>query len=232
MNKKNRFMLIFIFPILIFSFLALPVWQIKKVEIQGKNLVPEETPKNAFVFENENIFFFNHDKISAEDFPQIKKISYRRRLPSTLIVIIEKREPFALCKFNNPVLIDEEGVIVESNKNQNKNDLLVIRGLQEKEIETGRILNSETFSLIKQIFTSWNNIASEKIKEIDLSDRKNLGIFLGEVKIKLGNNLQFFRKRKSVELLLTNLGGITNRIEYMDVSVPLSPVAKFKNVKI
>ncbi len=96
---------------------TLPYFYVKNIQVEGLNrLKASEILQEVKILPNTSIFYLNVDKIfnKIKSKPLVKEVKIKRKLPSTLIIKITERVPFAYVKKNGKVWeIDEEGIVLK-----------------------------------------------------------------------------------------------------------------------
>jgi cell division protein FtsQ len=163
---KNKFFLVFILVLIIlgisfYIFSFAPFFQIKEIQIYGEKTIPandlktvlnEKIEKRIFSFLSKSIFLINPKKIESEflqKYPKISKIEIKRKLPSTLILNIQEREPVAIFLVDDKkFFVDSTGIIFE--EAQSEDNFLKIRTSDVfSNIELGRkVITKELMAFI------------------------------------------------------------------------------------
>jgi len=163
---KNKFFLVFILVFIIlgisfYIFSFAPFFQIKEIQIYGEKTIPandlktvlnEKIEKRIFSFFSKSIFLINPKKIESEflqKYPKISKIEIKRKLPSTLILNIQEREPVGIFLVDDKkFFVDSTGIIFE--EAQSEDNFLKIRTSDVfSNIELGRkVITKELMAFI------------------------------------------------------------------------------------
>jgi cell division protein FtsQ len=163
---KNKFFLVFILVLIIlgisfYIFSFAPFFQIKEIQIYGEKTIPandlktalnEKIEKRIFSFLSKSIFLINPKKIESEflqKYPKISKIEIKRKLPSTLILNIQEREPVGIFLVDDKkFFVDSTGIIFE--EAQSEDNFLKIRTSDVfSNIELGRkVITKELMAFI------------------------------------------------------------------------------------
>jgi len=127
-RRKGKAPLVVLFIILtglsifiIWYILTLPYFYIKNVEIKGlQRLSPEQLLKGEFIPPQTSIFEVDireiFHKIQKE--AAVKKVKIKKKLPSTLLIEVEERLPYAYVGKKGKLWeVDEEGVVLGEVKN-------------------------------------------------------------------------------------------------------------------
>lgn len=147
--------------------LTLPYFYIKTIQVEGTERLSEaEVLQQINLSPNTSIFNLNiqHlcEKIQSQ--PLIKKVILRKKLPSTLVVRVMERVPYALVGIGKEFWeVDEEGVVLGSGKDQE--ELPLIKGIdpsQDKEILTEAL---RALEISRQLGLAVQKIEVEKKEE-------------------------------------------------------------------
>ncbi len=133
--KERLFLLFFCFLISSFGIFYLlffyHLFQIKEIEVKSffekkqnvkkeeiLNLAKKKIKKNFLCFSSQSIFLANlreMEKSLLENFPQLKEVKIKRKLPNKILIEVKERKPIAIFCFKknqNCALIDKEGKVI------------------------------------------------------------------------------------------------------------------------
>ena len=98
--------------------LSLQIWRISEVEMRGAAMVDEAyIAQKADIPIGENIFFLGFKKPTAavKSIRQLETVKFRRRLPSTIVIEVKERIPFAVVVVSKEAsVIGREGIILKT----------------------------------------------------------------------------------------------------------------------
>ncbi|MBU0687261.1 MAG: cell division protein FtsQ/DivIB [Candidatus Margulisbacteria bacterium] len=221
-------------------FLSIPIWRISSVEVAGSLMVDELLIKEkATIPLGENIFFVSLKK-PRENLAAIKqlgKIKISKRFPSTIIINVVERTPFAVVVIDNEAhVIDREGVILKAQGNTdydfvtilNVSDLPVVGGIKSSQLEDYRLAQDVTAAIRVAISRSSEFLESTSL-QVDMSDENNISILIEDIlKVKIGSANNLTEKMDVLETILKEVRGQWNQVKYIDVRYPNSPVVRFR----
>jgi len=211
-------------------------FQVKDINISGhqekvsfeqvKQVAEEKVGKKILFFPSRSIFLVNFKEINdvlLKNFPQIKKINFKRKFPDTLKIQIEERKPAAILVWGEKgnetyFFIDKEGVVYEQVLNEAESkEFLKIRNLfLEQEVKLGekimeeeeisqileiksRLLNDELKILIEEISLiskeRWNAKTSENW-EIYFNPKEDLNWQITRLKVILEKKIPLEKRKK------------------------------------
>ncbi len=187
MKKKAKIILyIFVFIIAIAFLINSPLFNVKKIEVEGnKNVSDDKIISLSEVKLHTNIFKFNKleiiEKIKENAYIQDADIS--RKLPSTVQIDIVEREPKYMLQFaDSYVYINNQGYMLEISNE--KLDIPILLGFTTdlSNIKAGNRINIEDLKkmdmVIKIYEATKSNELGHLITKIDISDEKNYIIIL------------------------------------------------------
>ncbi len=141
-----------------------------------------------------------------EKFPQIVKVSLKRKFPGSVIVQIEERQAAAVfCKTDNCFLIDKEGVIFENAASSS--NLLKI----QKAEETGSLpqLNLGDKVLESNLVSSILNIESKLKDDFQIAVKEALAVSNERLNVKTGEGWEiYFDPTKDLNWQTTKLKAV------------------------
>jgi len=230
---------IVIISILTGFILSLPIWQTGPVKIVGLNYLQESKMiSTAKVPQGENIFLIDIDEVKARfsNVVQIKEIKIKRKLPSTIVIEIKERTPFAIVVIGGATsLVDEDGYIIAGkslNSSIYKLDISkypVIRGVNKKNLEKGMRLDKKDRTFVRAALEMLSKFIDISAIQIEVGDREDIVIYIEDIlKVKIGAPSDIERKIKIIKAMRDSVQGKWTKISYIDVRVPDSPVIKFR----
>jgi len=200
------FILMFI-PIMVRYALTIPYFEIDKVRVEGENKLSENMILEwADIPLQKCIFEVSLKKIvqRLESRSGIKRTEVKRHLPSTIVIWIEEREPFAYLDYKSSLWeVDEEGVIL--GKAEGIKDLPIIRGIK-------------SFSEIEKIKQGLKVIQVSKDAGLSFSEINIVegtpGYLKEGVKVYVGDHPGYLFY---LPLILGDVGKEGRRIKYIDL---------------
>ncbi len=190
-SKKNRYLIItfktLVLIIVIATLGIAGMWtfmgdffKIKSIVCEINKLPCDEKTKVIFNQTlGQNIFLFKGHHFSDEvlrNNQEFKQISFKKKLPETLLINLISREPFAVVEDNegNKVVVDDAGVVLESNLVKSNLPTLWLYSLpfSNDELSVNQQL-STGLELIRLLKNSYLNF-----EQIKYSSEINISIFL------------------------------------------------------
>ena len=219
--------------------MSLPVWQVNLISIKGAKYIPEQKILSAAgVPLEKNIFQVDLDEIKGKlvKFIQFKEVRVSRRLPSTIVIRVKEREPFAVVMLKNiPALVDEDGYILAKESlsssiyKVNVVKFPVIRGLDGKSLEKGVRLNPAERAFMKDSINLLSKFINPSTVQIEFRKKDDIIVYIEDIlKVRLGDPENLERKVKVLSALTIASKDKFDKIQYIDVRLPDSPVVKFK----
>ncbi|MDD5455831.1 MAG: cell division protein FtsQ/DivIB [Candidatus Margulisbacteria bacterium] len=234
------FLLLFTFIYLILGYS--PLFKIKKVVVSGNKIVDSQwiidvASNNHF----ENLFLLSRRKarkVLINEIPQLKKIKFSKHwFENYLKIKVVERSPFAsiICYPNN-YLIDEDGVIININKDKNVvfvseySNLPIITGIPPESIKGLTVLPTEYSSLIKGTLKILIRIFKDTGLKFNLTNPQDIRVLTNDLlEIKFGDERDFKKKLKTLKTLVKAISEKNEKVEYIDVRYPDYPVVKYFN---
>lgn len=230
----------FIIIFILFGFIgSLPVWRIRKLEIIGNNYVSNEKISSiAKIRMEENIFLLDKEEVSGRfaDIIQIKRVSVKRKYPGTVVIDITERKPFAIAVIGDKAtLIDDEGFIIAKQSLDSsiyKSDIAklpVVRGISVRSLEEGRRIGRLDRTFMRNTIDILSRSLDTGKIQIELNNADGIVIYVDDIlKAKIGGAGDIEKKITALAAMFNSVKDKVQKIAYMDVSVPDSPVIKFK----
>ena len=194
--KKPAFWLVFLFLFLttagIYFLVYFEAFQVDKIIISGnqkvqakelESLIAENIKHKLWFANTQNIFLTNSTKITkivTGQYPVIGSIGIKKRLPSTLLVDIKERKPFAIFQNGSEYFfIDEKGVAFEKAPGS-MIGFSIVRHIGASETEKlvlgEEVVDKETMGKIAEIQKSIGEKSQISVKEADIVSEERLNI--------------------------------------------------------
>jgi len=168
-----------------------------------------------------NIFSINLKQteiLLKKEYPALKKVEVKRRLPSILEVDIVSRIPVAVIDYAGGIIVDSEGMVL--NIGEEPEHLIVIKGISFflNMPSRGEEINSESLQNSLSLIEDLSQLGAFKrqVEYIDISDKNNIILEISNVPIKMGND-QFYEKTVSLRAILTDPNISLDEIKYIDL---------------
>lgn len=236
-NKENKksggkkiafFILILVIVGVTTGCLFSPVFNITEVRASsGDNVTAQEIINIANISKGTNIFRINDSKIKSqiESLPYVKEANIYRLFPSTIILKVEEREPYAIVKYLESFAVaDKFGYILEIKKENDLNDLPIIYGLDSGDCTVGKKLEGNSLTKYENcaylIETADKVQFAYKFHEINYNDATNVKFYLEDIDMDViyGNvvidNIE--EKLSHLSSILKELNGKKGKIDMSD----------------
>ncbi|MBN1569296.1 MAG: FtsQ-type POTRA domain-containing protein [Acidobacteria bacterium] len=190
LGKVGAFLLLLVFmlSIFVYSFTS-EKFNLRKVTVYGcKELDHRNIEKIIRRDFPENILRIDLPKLKKrlEKETWAKEIEIRRVLPSDLIIYVQERVPSVIFEMNNELMIaDKDGILLGRYEPRfGKLDVPVLKGLMGEDAESYCLYQEENTGRIQQALFMLSEIESglpqhtQRISEVDVSDRENLKVLL------------------------------------------------------
>ncbi|MBC7327138.1 FtsQ-type POTRA domain-containing protein [bacterium] len=156
------------------------------------------------------------------DQPWLKKVIIYTLPPGRLLLKIVERKPFLLVctEDGNPLLVDEEGYIIQNPAQLTHFPTLVLPSLRW---DRKNRISLPVFKQIKEVIERLSDTPI-KIAKLYLTPQDELKIFTeGGLEIKMGEVKDITTKLIILKALWERIPNIENRIEYVNLSCPSAP---------
>lgn len=227
-----------IFLGLIATLLVLPVWKVNNVIVNGNLVLPSDyILEKAAISNEDNIFFLNYRDITKriKDIPQIKNAWVSGSLPSSVLIKIEEREPFAVAiAAQKYFVVDDEGIIInpitgEAFPLAKTAELPTVVGLPKEAIKDNKKIDAETMKAIRTSFKFLVKLFEKGKFELEMGKKNNIAILIDDyLKVKLGDFEDIDKKLFNLSSILSKLSEKRSLIEYIDLRAVDLPAVKFK----
>lgn len=194
-----------------------PLFNIKEIKVEGNNTVTKnEIISLSQIQIEKNIFEINKNKIREQikENPYIEDVNTIRKLPSTIVLKVQEREPAYLLEYAaSYIYLDKQGYILEINTE--KLELPILQGAvtETSEFTVGNRLCKEDLEklsmVLKVIELANTNEIYNLITRIDIEKKENLKLIF-ETKKKvayLGDNTNLNAKVLSIKAILEKTEG-------------------------
>ncbi|MFA4844155.1 MAG: FtsQ-type POTRA domain-containing protein [Candidatus Margulisiibacteriota bacterium] len=224
-----------LFSLATYYILALPIWRIQDVVVNGANLLSAEEVRDlSGVPVAENLFLTSFARVrdNLKKITAIKEFHIYRIPPATVLIRISERRPFAVLLLNGrSAIIDREGYILNRSANLTFNipkmtelPVFSARGTAE-----GEQVDPRAAELAGQVIGELSPMLGARNLHAEISDYEKINFLLDDLlRVKLGRNEEIKRKLAVFRALLPAVEGNWPAVEYIDVRYPDNPVIKYK----
>lgn len=234
-NKKRVILSIFLLAIgaeLVFALLTSPMFAVKNIKVVHNQTVSDRQVLQALRLpQDANIFRINKDSVLREvrRNPVVKEASLRRRIPTTLIVLINERRPLFILSTSGALYqVDSYGVPFRQDKTLN-GKLPVIFCEIRKRIILGRPIRDPAFDSAKECLLLAQAKKVFRGIRITVDQKSDLCLNVrDDFQVKLGRPEQLARKLDYAEQVIQQSPEFQKRGEYIDVTCLEAPAYKLK----
>jgi len=157
-----------------------PYFRIQATTVRGlRELTEKDIQKLAAIRSSNTVFSINIKAIARRisSNPWVRKVSIAREFPDKLILEIEERTAFALCKVEEDLyILDKEGVVFKKLDYGDDVDVPVLTGYY-REGKVDKPLLDKTLDLLKKLASSKSFPTINMVSEINGSDVGGLSLF-------------------------------------------------------
>lgn len=200
------------------------VLRIDRIEVDGNvRMPPAEVMERLAGMRDENILLADLDAWREQLLVSswVRDATMRRRLPSTIEVVVVERRPMAIGRMGQELyLVDEQGTVIDVYGPQYADlDLPIVDGLiTDGQAPAGSVLTAdgERAALAARVIASLAPMPelARRLSQIDVSDRHNVEVLLAgdPAVIAIGKERFLTRLQQYVELA----GTLRERVEGID----------------
>ncbi len=201
-NKRNRRKKIIIRSIIGVVFLVVGIivglslfFNINKIVVSGDAVYSHETVvKASGVSEGDNLIFLSKSKLNnkiSSELTYIGSVKVKRRLPSTLELVIKKTDAKLGIAMNGYyTLLDENGKVLEKDLEMVGENIILANLGEIESIDLGEtvVLKEEkVFAKMNDVLAECDRIGLKDISMMDISDIYNIKIvYQGRITLELG----------------------------------------------
>lgn len=195
------FLLLAVLGVLAGFFLALPVWTISQIRIEGTDYLPPELVSQAAEgARGKNSWFLNRARLRQEvmNLAPIREVKFWFLVPGTLVIRIRERTPYLLIE-QGPVLAvaDDAGLVIALIKDDGSAEEFITRPelftlplLKTKlEAASGRQLPPDLWDKLTLIITGWQKSLSGYSLIVQPAESGNFNLILADtLPVRLGRD--------------------------------------------
>ena len=177
-------------------------FNINKIVVTGDKVYSEkEVIEASDINIGDNLIFFSKEEVNSEitkDLPYVGSVKIKRRLPSTLEIVVTKTEAYmATAKDGYYIVLDKNGKVLEKDLEIIGENVILASLGEIKSVEVGEIISlkeEKVFTKLNDVIKECENVGITEITSVDLSDIYNIKlVYQGRIKLELGetdeNNL-------------------------------------------
>lgn len=201
-NKRNRRKKIIFRSIIGVVFLVVGVivglslfFNINKIVVSGDAVYSHETViKASGVAEGDNLIFLSKSKLNekiSSELTYIGSVTVKRRLPSTLELVVKKTDAKLGIAMNGYfTLLDENGKVLEKDLETVGENIILLNLGEIESAELGETVvtkEEKTFTKLHDVLSECERIGLHDISLMDISDIYNIKIvYQGRITLELG----------------------------------------------
>ncbi|MBQ4645253.1 MAG: FtsQ-type POTRA domain-containing protein [Clostridia bacterium] len=201
-NKRNRRKKIIFRSIIGVVFLVVGVivglslfFNINKIVVSGDAVYSHETViKASGVTEGDNLIFLSKSKLNekiSSELTYIGSVTVKRRLPSTLELVVKKTDAKLGIAMNGYfTLLDENGKVLEKDLETVGENIILLNLGEIESAELGETVvtkEEKTFTKLHDVLSECERIGLHDISLMDISDIYNIKIvYQGRITLELG----------------------------------------------
>ncbi|MFL0246737.1 cell division protein FtsQ/DivIB [Candidatus Clostridium stratigraminis] len=231
--KRSLIIFLLLISTLVILCLKLPYFNVESINVVNNKIInSEEIISSSKIDFGINIFTLNTKKIVTNVLsnPYILKADVIRKFPSTILISVEEREAAFYIEDNNKfIILDKNGVILESKDNVNNMNLTKLVGLDVSNFTIGKVIPKvdnrklDLISLMTDLISlNKTNKSGINITSVNIADVHNVQVLCGNMLLKLGNIDIKDKLNLAFNILVNN--NLIHAKGYVDVSFDSSPV--------
>ncbi|MBQ6389367.1 MAG: FtsQ-type POTRA domain-containing protein [Mogibacterium sp.] len=142
------------------------VFTVDAIEVRGNShFTSEEIINIAHAVPGKNLIY-HPDKKEIKDYleqnPYIKHAEVKRKLPSTLVIVVEERQQACAFRYDDDYLImDKDGILLRKTRTEPK--LTMVKGLVVSRIKLGEVVGTEDPQLFKRTLEIVQNMLTSDL---------------------------------------------------------------------
>ena len=177
-------------------------FNINKIVVSGDKVYSEKEVVDASEINmGDNLIFLSKEEINNEitkDLPYVGAVKIKRRLPSTLEIVITKTEAYmATAQDGYYILLDKNGKVLEKDLEIIDENIILVNLGEINSVEIGEKISlkeEKTLKKLSDVLTECENVGIREITSINISDIYNIKlVYQGRITLELGetdeNNL-------------------------------------------
>lgn len=177
-------------------------FNINKIVVSGDKVYSEKEVVDASEINmGDNLIFLSKEEINNEitkELPYVGAVKIKRRLPSTLEIVITKTEAYmATAQDGYYILLDKNGKVLEKDLEIIDENIILVNLGEINSVEIGEKISlkeEKTFKKLSDVLTECENVGIREITSINISDIYNIKlVYQGRITLELGetdeNNL-------------------------------------------
>ncbi|MBO8136629.1 MAG: FtsQ-type POTRA domain-containing protein [Desulfotomaculum sp.] len=214
----------------VYVLLQSPVFNVKKIEIIGREKIPrEKIIELSGVVLGSNIFKLDlhsgEKKISL--LPAVKNVEITRRFPSTIVITVTERRPVALLPVEEGFAeLDREGIFLRKAEFI-QSSFPVITGGDVPGVKPGQKVRNNAVITALTVIDKLPAQLTKQLSEVHVDTKNEVTIYtINGIQGRMGMP-ENIRQKGSVFLKVLEQIGEEQKIEYIDLTSCKSPVVKY-----
>lgn len=202
-------------------------WRVTSIRVEGAERLPPETVLGeAGLAGGERMLLTRFGEVEerVEGLAAIRGATVRRRLPSTIVIVVRERQPLARLGGTERLVAGPEGIVFEVGSDVPLPALVGWEG----EARAGARLGPPAPQLLSA-FAGFPGVLTEATARIELG--RELTIVLREgTEVRFGDPVQLEAKGAAAAAVLREGAGREGPLAYVDVRSPRAPVTREREV--
>jgi cell division protein FtsQ len=216
----------------LYYFSQSPFFALEQIRVNGlKHLSPSEVSSESGLSPGTNIFRLNLEQAERRLLadPWIESASLKRQLPRTVQIVIRERQPSALLYASQRWLVlDSNGVCIDSMDTAHLYSLPIITGLQPDTCDPGKRVSANP--VLPPVLAALGLDVEDFFSEIDISHPDDLVAYTRDgIPVILGRDDDLHSKLAAAQSLLISYDN-PGSVAYVDLRAVQAPAVKNKAV--
>lgn len=212
-----------------FLFYNSSFFNLKEFSVSGnKHLPKEKVIELSGVGTNTNLLKISLSRVEESILkdPWVEKVEIKRNLPNELEIKITERNVIAAVAVDDQthILVDKEGMMLESRQNVDDLNLPVVRDIKLTQIKIGELANSRSLRNALACLDHLDAELQDQINLVSAPSTERLSLYTREgVEILYGKAEDMTKKNYVLKKILFEQGG---KVIFIDVRVASNPAVR------
>ncbi|MDU2067206.1 MAG: FtsQ-type POTRA domain-containing protein, partial [Sporomusaceae bacterium] len=215
-------LMLILFLIAAYLFVNSAYFMIGEVKVTGnKYMTSDEILSVAGIPEKSNIFRLNvanvQDRLTKD--LRIASVNISRSFPSTLVLEVSERQPYAYIATNYGfVEVDKEGMVLAASRTLKNMNVPIITGIKLGNLYVGDQIQSEPVKQSLEFLSALSDQSLNLLSEVNISDPQQLqALTIHSVQVRIGQPERLSEKAQFANQILSEIGDKTGLAEFIDL---------------
>ncbi|MGM0471319.1 MAG: cell division protein FtsQ/DivIB [Bacillota bacterium] len=234
MQRKEYVILTLILVMIVatLTFINSNLFSISQIVVTGNNILSDQQVITlSGLHQKENIFQVNFSDISAKllDQHQIEGVVLKRKLPATVKITINERQPLlVVAQEGNYLLVGQDGWVLSELEQLTDVNYPLLEVSDELSVVEHQLKLTDELQIVLNYLTAIKREFLTAVEQVKVTDNQEVRLQLKQGRVKLGQPVEIDYKMKIFNRIYDELGSDRERLNYINLKFYNNPVVQLE----